>query len=120
MQTVRTSNMGEIRLDGFPGRIFPFEPFLNHFFHYGNVVYVPEKTVHLNHILQCQPDHGKSFFHIIKGTIDLFLNRAADIVDTITQETIITCFYKPGVIPFFMYFISFNFTHTFSPNSVLS
>ena len=24
MQTVRTSDMGEIRLDGFPGRIFPF------------------------------------------------------------------------------------------------
>ena len=75
MQTVRTSDMGEIRLDGFPGRIFP---------------------------------------------IDLFLNRAADIAGTITQETIITCFHKPGVIPFFMYFLSFNFPILSPQDSVLS
>ena len=75
--------MGKLSLDGFTDGIFALETFFDDFFHDGDVEYIPEETVHLDHVFQGEPEEGKTAFHLVEGAVDLLLHRAADIPDTI-------------------------------------
>ena len=65
-------------------RIFPIESFPNNTLHNGDVPNIPKKTIHLNNIFKSQSHKCKSLFHLIKRTVNLFLNSSTYISDTIT------------------------------------
>ena len=78
MEAAASADMGKLGLDGFAGGIFALETLFDDFFHDGNVIYIPEQAVHMNHIFQRETEKCETFFHLVKGTVDLLLNCAAD------------------------------------------
>ena len=119
LQAVLPSDVGELRLDGFPGGIAVPETFLDDLFHDGDVPHVPEQAVHMDHVLQREPEAGEPPFHFVEGAVDLLLHRAADVPDAVAQETVFPRFDDAGMRPFPADILPDDFTHASVPLSLL-
>ena len=111
MKPILTAYVSKICLNRFSCRILAFESFSDNLFHYRYIIDISEKAIHLHYIFKSQSNHSKSFFHIVKGTIDLLLYSATYISHAIAQVTKIPGLYNTGMRPLFIDFISLDFTH---------
>lgn len=100
--------MRKLGLDGLAYRVTTMEPLFYDFFHHRNIPNIPEQTIHLHNIVQSKPNQCQSSFHVIKRTMNLLFNGAANVANAVTEETEIACFDYSGMCPGFVNIISFD------------